>query len=90
MARTYWGRRDGGLEFLGAFRDGHAFDGKRPRDPQFADAVTIDVADKDIAGVLDAMGDKVMLVDVPAAMRNRIRAGMTLSLSWGQIEGFLK
>lgn len=89
MSRTYWEqKKDGSLEFLGAFRDGHAV--KDPKQPQ-AQGRVIDVQDiPDPQGVLDKLDGKVLLVGLPTAITRRLAARMPVPLPWAQLEGFFR
>lgn len=93
MARTYWKPlADGSLEFLGAFRDGHAV--KNPKDPQ-AGARVIDLTDLDIPGAHERLQVETRpapprLVGLPSAIANRLHARMIVPLPWAQLEGYVK
>lgn len=89
MARTYWEKRkDGSLEFLGAFRDAHVV--KDQRQPQ-AKGLIIDIPDlPDPQAVLDRLADRVTLAGLPTAITKRLAAKMPTSVPWVQIEGFVK
>ena len=88
MSRTYWEKKpDSTLEFLGAFTDGHKVrDTKQPQ----GRASVIDIQDKSIEGVLEALGDRVLLVGLPSAITKRITARIPVSVPWAQLEGFVK
>ncbi len=88
MSRTYWEKKpDGTLEFLGAFTDGHKV--KDPKQPQ-GRGVVIDITDKSIEGVLEALSDRVLLVGLPSAITKRIAARMSVTVPWAQLEGFVR
>lgn len=88
MSRTYWEKKpDGSLEFLGAFTDGHKVrDTKQPQ----GRALVIDIPDKSIEGVLEALGDRVKLESLPSAITKRLAAKMPVTVPWAQLEGFVK
>lgn len=94
MSRTYWKQTgDNSFEFLGAFNDGHAFDPKKKRDPQFVGAGVMDINGHSITDTMTALNDRVTLADMPAKMRNRLAVkdgSVGLAVDWHQIEGFLK
>lgn len=94
MSRTYWKQTgENSFEFLGAYNDGHMFDLKKPRDPQFIGAGVLDIHGHSIADTMAALNDRVTLADMPAKLRNRLAmkdGGAGTVVEWAQIEGFLK
>jgi hypothetical protein len=92
MARTYWHpHKDGSLEFLGAFRDGHT---AKPGSIQ-AQGRILDIQDLDLAGAeqrlaLDGRPSPPLLVGLPSAISKRLQARMPAALPWAQLEGFIK
>lgn len=88
MSRTYWEKKpDGTYEFLGAFTDGHKV--KDTKQPQGRAAV-IDITDKSIEGILEALGERVLLVGLPSSIGKRLAARMPAVMPWAQLEGFVK
>lgn len=87
MARTYWElKKDGSMEFLGAFQDGHTV--KDPKQPQ-AQGRILDIQDiLDPQAVLDRLNGKVLLVGLPSPILKRMQA--RIAVPWAQIEGFLR
>ncbi len=90
MARTYWEKKkDGSFEFLGAFKDGHVV--KDPKQPQARGSI-IDIPGMEVQGVLDSLADRVLLVNLPTAIKNKLtgNGAHIAQVPWAQLEGFLK
>lgn len=85
MARTHWRDSAGGWEFLGAFPDDHK---QNPRSGCVYGAVI--VVPGTAQEFLDRLGERVHLVNPPAAIRKRLAANQEFTIPFDQLDGFLK